>query len=316
MFAAVTTYISQRLSVAVGIIGTGYGVGTLVGSYLVKYLLDEYGSSGCLLMIAGISLNTCALSLSFCPPTKCNSKRKESSVPSQDMEKQNQTRLETPAEAYVIPLSYTYFGPNSIATRTESGGTNAKTRKTQQKGLPHTDMHPYKVCMNKESVDTNGTQKASMQSGNVTFICLIVSLFTFHMATTCRNFIVPLAMERNISELYVSMVLLTMGIVEVGSPVILGYVLELQQAIPYRVELYTVLLIVYGGCILLMALIDGRHVLVILSGLASCPYGSIYVLLSSIIERLFGLERMPYIYGVANCAMGLSSFAWPFLIGM
>jgi hypothetical protein len=71
----VGSYFKRRRALANGIAMCGSGIGTFIMSPLLRYLLDEYGWNGTILILAGVALNCCVFSAFFRPVTYKNVKK-------------------------------------------------------------------------------------------------------------------------------------------------------------------------------------------------------------------------------------------------
>lgn len=67
----VTLYFSKKRATALGISSCGTGLGTCVGNIMIEKLLQTYGMTGTLLMIAGMMFNMVVCGALYRPlPTK------------------------------------------------------------------------------------------------------------------------------------------------------------------------------------------------------------------------------------------------------
>ncbi|XP_061165787.1 monocarboxylate transporter 13-like [Saccostrea echinata] len=60
-------YFDKKLPLALGLASSGSGMGSFIFPNLMRFLLDEYSVSGCLLILGGILLHICAFALLFRP---------------------------------------------------------------------------------------------------------------------------------------------------------------------------------------------------------------------------------------------------------
>ncbi|XP_076435926.1 uncharacterized protein LOC143275592 isoform X2 [Babylonia areolata] len=77
-------YFDKRLSLANGLALSGSSIGQFALPPLIEFLLEQYGLSGCLLMVGGVYFNVVAAASLFRPVSYWASTRKSSSIRSQE----------------------------------------------------------------------------------------------------------------------------------------------------------------------------------------------------------------------------------------
>ena len=96
----VNQYFEKRRSFAIGLSVCGSGVGTFVMPTLVRYLLDQYGWRGTLLIVAGMMLNCCPFSCAF-RPLPLSTAEEESTATGNAIYKPGSTKPESQTECLV-----------------------------------------------------------------------------------------------------------------------------------------------------------------------------------------------------------------------
>ena len=291
-YTLVPEFFTKRRSLALAILNIGAGLGNAATPSFITYLIEEYGTSGTLLLSGGIMLQTLPLAL------LCRKSRDTNEV-------KNKKTSKTISNIEDIRSR----GTTGVITEDIEMTTIADP--TSRERFGKSPLHQSTNTVPELEVNNNMSQTCSY--GTIFFIASTMSCF--HMSVSAMAIYLPsLATEKGFQS-DIILIMTVMGIIEIVSLIPWGLVLDTSFADKNRPFIYCGLLISFSACSGLLAIKLDVTWFGFLAGLSAITRESVYCQLSAILLDIFGPEGMINVYGKVTLFMGLVLLSWPFVLG-
>lgn len=324
-------YLDKKLPLGLGLSAAGSGLGSFIFPNLMRYLMDEYSVSGCLLVMGGIVLHVCFFALLLRPLSYwetgnditiekhyTENKDKWTSDVEMQIQDEESKKLLTVKKGSLNDIWKTGTDSGSITkpglSRTQSLTWFSNVINKQQMTSSYSDNSVY---FEKKKVDLKFSKKNSRQRveavedllkpPNPSFINwkmltdplfilvtigVFLAIFAHHIVF---NFIPPLADEFGFTEsegaLCVSIVGLTDLIGRASSGVI-G-----NTFFTRRIKLYIICLLVFATCTMIVIHITNVYIFIVFCCLIGLSTGGYVGVKLSMIADELGKENLPTAWG-------------------
>ena len=325
-YTIVPEFFTKKRSLALAVLNTGAGLGSAVTPSLITFLIEEYGTSGALLLSGGIMLQTLPLAILCHKEAGSSTERTHkpsefSNVVSKDTtceRTNNAIEMTVKSVALKQDRDSHLDHQNQMAKDAACERTNNAIEMTVKSVALKQDRDSHLDPRNQKAKDMPGNEVSDAQpkrNGMCTTVSFAGAMICFHLSVSAIGIYLPaLAIERGF-ESDVPLIMTMMGIVEIVSMIPLGLVLDAPFAQKYRVYIYCVFLANVSLCSLLLAIVPGVASFSVLAGLSSFTKESVYCQLSAILQDIYGPERMTKVYGLVSGFMGVSLLSWPLILG-
>ncbi|XP_061165785.1 monocarboxylate transporter 9-like [Saccostrea echinata] len=341
-------YFEKKLPLALGLGSSGSGLGSFIFPNLMRFLLDEYSVSGCLLIMGGIMLHVCLFALLYRPILYWEKKRfttKKTNYSSKKNSLQHTIEVQYQEEECSALLTIKDGGKGlEIAKANLESASVSGLYET--KSLPSLSIIPVRHSMTSSISESNIFSKKNVSDSKfsnsnctpslelkghvqnleklpiidwtmlknplfiLTNIGLVLAIFAHH---NVFNFVPSLADELGFQESEGALCVSIVGITDLIGRISGGIIGN--AFFKRRIKLYVICLLIFSTCLMIVVHITYFYVFIIFCGVLGLTTGGyIGVQLSTIADEL-GRENLSTAWGYIAFFSSFSILINPVLSG-
>ena len=313
----VSAYFRERRALAVGVMMAGVSMGVLVCPLLLRYLVDEFGLRGALILESGLLLNICVTGALFYP---------------HDTQHRDQQKYDTRESLKDHVLAMCSCGKiQKSSERHLPGDTNDNCdcgkMQSRHKSHPPDDLcHDFessnrtpRITMVRHSTNSSIVRNClpscdATLLGNPRFVMQLLSAATGHFAyLSIYVFLPPYAEQVGFSKDMVAVLMSTGGVIDLISRILFGWFSDISNVKPHIVVASSFLTMGIS-CVLLpiWPSISTVWTLVILVSVFGAGYAALFTI---VMIEFVGIQNLPKAYSLFWLTTGVMQSWMPFLLG-
>ncbi|XP_045199693.2 monocarboxylate transporter 14-like [Mercenaria mercenaria] len=301
----VIQHFTKRRALANGIACCGSGVGTFVMNHLTRYLLDQYGVRGTMMLQGGLALQGVVLGLLLLPPKQDTGEQELETFPVKDKHTLNKKKIrQTDSEGtccsclfsskdknHNLDLEQTTFDVNRTSDIQISDTGNSLNNNTEEKMQCLKRL--ARLIFNRELLTS------------VMFWSFLFCNFTVQLAYTIPfNLLPDQSVEKGISKLDVSWLMSSIGITNTIGRVLLGGLAD-RKCIN-RLSMLKIVLLMTGLSTAVSPLFTTFGTKLLYACIYGFLVGGYVVLCPVVLADLFGTDLIAQSFGLWLFACGLA----------